>query len=259
MSAKNYIRLMVDLAEETADLSDAEFRALILAMLNAPRYADAGRYPTIDLARFLLPRRLRPALSRLVKSERWMREDASAGVQIDGWVESNEGDWQVRERVARYRARQRDAEGQTVTSVTNAAVTGETNATVITPSEQGQEALADSKEQGHAQSRSSDSSLSSPPPPSPDLARGYLLLGQYQSDLSEKQLGILDEWTAERGSEDWLAAVAVAVPDDFYAAASEDHRRWRRQNKRRGSRVSSTGNGWQQSADDLRVIEEAHR
>jgi hypothetical protein len=107
----------------------------------------------------------------------------------------------------------------------------------------------------------SDPSLSFPPPssPAPDLAHGFALYSEYVGELSEKQLGIIDEWTAERGGDsDWLAAIAAAVPDDFYAAVSDDHRRWRRNQKRRGSRAAN-GNGWTPSAADLQLIEDAHR
>jgi len=141
--ARKYIRAFTDLITETADLTDAEFRLYVTLQLEAAMQVPAGRFRTLDILRAYSPPNRRRHLKRLVELG-YLVPLSTGEVYVDGWAEAQEGNWQVAERVARYRARRRGLGPPPPEDVTAETV----KAAGTIPSGNGREAHRDDVTQG---------------------------------------------------------------------------------------------------------------
>lgn len=103
MSQRAYIRLDPDFADRKDSYPDGAFRALVTLFCAGALHSKRGVFKNERLVRVVLGRHSR-WYSYLVE-HRDLIERRDGTVYLDGWEEWQEGNWQVRERMARVRAK----------------------------------------------------------------------------------------------------------------------------------------------------------
>lgn len=143
MPLRNYIRILPELFERKAlglygrhgRYSPDAFAAFIGVLCFAAKQPTPGVFASEKLLRVLLEgphnegRVYARQIAMLVSRGDLVRGPAGTLI-VDGWEELQEGNWQVADRMRRYRERQRDEAEPTVTPVTPDTVTQVTAPTV---------------------------------------------------------------------------------------------------------------------------------
>ena len=127
-----YLRLDPQLADKKADYPDGAFRAFVEVLCWAEQQHPRGVFRSRKLLAVLLEKRARWISYLIDKGD--LEEMPTGQLVVEGWVEWQEGDWKVHERISRIRNRiRRERTQPTVTDDTVATVTSDTDSTVDTP------------------------------------------------------------------------------------------------------------------------------
>lgn len=140
-----YLRLDPQLADSKADYPDGAFRAFVETLCWAEQQPSRGVFRNRKLLAVLLEKRARWIQYLLDHDDLILMP--TGHLVVEGWVEWQEGDWKVAERMRRVRSRDKSTNG-TVTDDTPENVTDVTVGTVSVPSSGGGKRLAVSNSGG---------------------------------------------------------------------------------------------------------------
>lgn len=127
-----YLRLDPNMGDNKVGYPDGAFRAFVEVLCFAEQQHPRGVFRSRRLLAVLLDKRARWINYLIEQGD--LAEMATGQLVVEGWMEWQEGDWKVHERVQRIRNRARRVRTPaTVTDDTVATVTPDTDASVYTP------------------------------------------------------------------------------------------------------------------------------